>query len=163
MLRLEIPPSTGVLLRPLLPLRAVPIAALRRCIPTNTCCIAKESFVAYSLPRMHLKVSSGKISVKQRAWNCVAKKMHTPNSPYAICFSYRMNLLALRQRILKIHGMHDEPIRTHSSRPSQRANSSERLGSTINRNNCRAGFRKLIESVTRKICTQLSRSHDPNC
>jgi hypothetical protein len=77
-----------VLLLPLLPLRAVPIAALRRCIPTNRC-IAKESFAAHSLQRMFLKVASGKISVKQLAWNCIAEKMHTSNSPYAICFFYR--------------------------------------------------------------------------
>jgi hypothetical protein len=114
---------------------------------------------------MHLKVSSGKISVKQRAWNCVAEKMHTSNSPYAICFSYRMNLLASRHRCLrnsKTMTTHGERIRPRVPRSFLHASSSERIGLAINRNNGRAGFRKLIESVAGKICTWLSRSHDPN-
>ena len=132
-------------------------------------CIAKESFVAHSLPRMFLKVSSEKISVKQRAWTCVAEKMHTPNSPYAICFFYRTNLLASWVRLhclacigSKTVANHGKQIRPHALHSLAHASSSACIIPAINSNNRSACFRKVAESESAKMCTRFSRLHDPN-
>jgi hypothetical protein len=165
MLRLKIPPSTGVLLLPLLPLRAVPIAALRRCIPTNT--LHRQGIIRRAFPATNAFESIQRKNQRQatrmelrRRKNAYVKFTIRDMfflSHESACFA-PMDLAQHR----KTMSTQDGQIRPCVPHPFLHASSSERIGLAINGNNGRADFRKLIESAAGKFCTRLSRSHDPN-